>query len=772
MQANKEVDVVKRYKRVIDALIPYQQSGKLLEGINKFSSRLPSSVRGIIKEEVLRLTSLTNASADNSDFAAFPVQRFSHFGIDMQLDKVGQRILMEETAKYLDRYTVGVFESVMNSEHYQSRIRKEQQKKIAKAFTVQAQSFQDIDFGEDLAVKPRISVTCPSFEKGKSCTLACLSKQGFSVETNRIPVESSEDGIFTFSFPETKGLCKQGTQFFCVKTNSEFNKSTNRFETTFKMVPPTAKKHILAVAEYVKQSVHMLPLQRDLEVERVLQNLDRDHILSNSPWVPLFLASGKGGVSISFALMSQVNFEFNEGFKTLQGLPGKKRLNSLMPELKKFSETFLIRGKFQTKKGPVTVTASFRELNAANILAPFIKMITQTQDYSILQLRLKDITNEPKDIAYNIHDMNKRDYPELDAITYALFCKDVSKQIGELTVPEDTMSTTFPSVIIDDDKPQPVCVVLEPCLDRRCEPRYTMNKEVILKTGLLSKAVGTLDDLSASGLKLTLAPDQKVKIEKEIRVSVPDLKLKNEKYAVIHHNEATGVLRLKLPKEAKTTEGNLSNMMKANSSYFKTRDIALRQQNTFRFLWEISVRFLPCVALLITQNRHLLSRIRTAYSSFDNSDLYPFKPSNNEVQLHGLLADKNTEKPVSSALKKMLNDAQQDLHVVHAIRQSDKSIIYVEEHEFMYGKVRNQIKEHVNKKTVEATVTQMNAISCRSHQTPLTQKRLAFISSLDVELYEKLKEIQRIYTHIIYVTNMSSLHNCFLAAGISPKKKD
>lgn len=768
MHVDSETAIIKRYQKVIDALIPYQQSGKLLEGLNKFSSRLPSTVRGILKEEVIRLTSLTDAAADNSDFASYPVQRFNHFGIDMKLDKVGQKILLEETAKYLDRYTVGVFESVMNSEHYQSHIKKEQQKKIAKAFTVQAQSFNDIDFGEDLAIRPRISVVCPSFEKGRHCNIASLSPTSFKVETNRLPTEKSEDGIFTFTFPETKGLCEKGARFYCEKVSGEFNKSSGKFETLFRFVPPTSRKQMKALAHYIQQTLHMLPLERDLEVERVIQNLDRDLILANSPWIPVFLSSHGKEVQPSMALMSQVNFEFNGGFDTLNKLPSRKRLSSLMPELKKFSETFVLRGVFNTKKGPVTVMASFRELRAAKIFAPFIKMINQTQHLSVLHLRLSEITESPKQLARQIHDMSKKDYAELDDITYVLFCKDVSKQIGTLSVPKETPQATFSSVIIDSQTKESINVVLEPSLDRRSEPRYQINKAASVKTGLISSIDATLKDLSVSGLRLELNGEHDISKGQLVKVSVPELKLRNEKYSVIDYEKTSNTLRLRVPQDEQTLAETLASLVKTNAGYFKTRDIAKRQQNIYRFLWEVSIRKLPCVAILVTQNRHLLSRLSTVYGDFNANDLYPFRQSNNAVQLDGLLADKNTDKPVSSALKKMLSQAEQDMHVVHALKPKDKRIIHIEEDAFMFGKVREQITEHVHKGNIEACVTQLNAMKCKSHFTPLTQKRLAFISSIDVDLYEKLKDLQKVYSHVIYVTNMSSLHNAFLASELKP----
>ena len=771
MKKIDEKEVLKKYSKIIDALIPYEHQGKSLEGLNKFSAVLPTNVRNAIKEEVKRLTSLTDASADNSLFASYPVQRFKHFGIDMKLDKVGQKILLQESAKYLDRYTVGVFESVMNSDHYQSHIKQAQQQKIAQAFSVQAQSFADIDFGHDLAVRPRISVTCSHFDKGKSCAVASLSNKVFKIETNRIPEDTNEEDLYVFVFPEIHGLCAKGTKIHCLKSSGGFNKTTHKFETEFTFVPPTPRQLIEAISHYISQMVHMLPLERDLELERVIQNLDRDHILANSPWIPLFLSSKGSQVSIDLVLMSQVNFEFNGGFNTIDKLPGKKRLNTLMPELKKFSEIFLLRGVFNTKNGPITVSASIRELQASKILAPFIKMINQTQALSVLQLRLVPITDAPKDLAYEIHDMSKRDYPEIDDITYVLFCKDVSEQIGTLTVPEDTPNAKFPSVIIDKEESKSPQVLLESTLERRTQARYKIDKPAVIRTGLLSKVDAVVEDMSEGGMKLSVNEPAQFESGQSIKVSSTELKIKNEKYNVVAYDEVTGSLRLIISDESTELKQHLANLIESNASYFKARNLELKQHNIYRHLWELSIRHIPCVAILVTHNRHIISRLSTVYCSPSSKDLYPFKPGNNKIPMHGFFADKDAEKPASTLLQNMLSHAQPNAHVVHALRPKDKRIIFVEESAFLYGKVRDQIITHVGKGEIEACVTQINAIKCKSHHTPLTKKRLAFISTIDLELYEKMKDLQKVYTHVIYMTNMSSLHNAFLASAIKPVKK-
>ncbi|MFC3093823.1 PilZ domain-containing protein [Alteromonas sediminis] len=767
MSTNSEADIIKQYKKLIDALIPYQQENKLLEGLNKFSSRLPAKVRNIIRDEVIRLTSLTDASADNSAFASFPIKKFKHFGISMRLDKVGRQILEQETAKYFDRYTVGVFESVMSSEHYQSHIKQEQQKKIVSAFTVQAQSFDDIDFGSDLAISPNFSVTSSHFEKNKACILSSLSGRRMKVQSKRMPHEAPEDDLFTFVFPEVKGLCSAGTILKFRKVGSEFNQVSNRFETEFEIAPQTDKKLVQRVETFVARSVNQFPLERELEVERVLQDLDRDHIFAHSPWIPAFLTCKNGVYQVSKALMTKVNFEFNHGFETLSHFPNTKSLTRIMRELKKFGETFLLKGTFNTKKGDVTVCATHRELVANKLLAPFIKMVMASNEYTVLQFRLCEISAEHREAAFSIHDIQSRDYPTLGVLSHILFCKDITQWVGKLKVPDSTQMKAFPSAIIDQERLDPIAIVMEPELDRRAEPRYIMNKQASVKSGFFKAHSAVLQDLSISGLKLKLEGENMAKLDQQIRVSVPELKLRNQKYDVVHFDTSTQVVRLKVPTNV---QSGIHGLMRSNSGYFKQRDIANQQKNIHRFLWELSIRNLPCACVLITQHRQLFSRLRTVYIDNKCTDLYPFEQTNHQVLLHGFLADKDATKPKSEILYRMLSQAEQDAQVIHAMRKKDRQIIFVPEQNFLFGKVRHQIAGFVLKGEVEACVTQLNAIKCQSETTPLTAKRLAQISKIDMEAYEKLKTVPTVYTHVLTMSNVSPFHQSLLKSGISPEK--
>lgn len=768
-----EAVVIKQYKSLIDKLIPLQQEDRLLEGLNKFSNKLNSRVRNIIKEEVIRLTSLTDASADNSEFAKFPVLKFKHFGIPMRLDKVGQEVLLRETKRFLDRYTVGVFESVMNSDHYQSIIKQEQQEKIAKAFSVESQYFNDINFANDLAIRPNFTVFSPTFDKGKSCPLASLSLTGMVVETKRAPVIETEDSVFVFTLPKVNGLTDRVCEITFVLQNSRFNKEMTVFESSFRLAPGTPKKFVARLAKYIAASVHQFPLQRDLEIERVMQNLERDRILANSPWIPVFLGHKKGELSPLFELMTTANKDYNKQFSCLKDLPIGKIFQNLVKELEQHQESFLLTGSIDNKGQEVHVAATHRQLANNGLIKQFIERATQTDKFRVIQFRLESVSPSHKSVAFDIHDIIATEYEDLTAISHILFCKDVTSWIGNLQISKPEPLKPFPKSIIDDLSRWPINVVMEDQADRRSEVRYLMNTPAKVKTSLFRQHDATLNDLSASGLKLTLANPDEVKFETLVKISIKALKLNAQKYQIVKFNSDTGVLHLKLPEQTvKADSQKLKGVFSNNVDYFTQRDLSIRQRNIYRFLWELSVRNLPCASVLITNNRFTIDRLKTVYHKEDCFDLEPFSVIANEVPLHGFLADKDATGPKSQLLTDLLRGKIHDSHVIHVVRNKDKQIIFIKEHDFWFGKVRNQISEHVAKNSVATCVTHLNIMRCSEHATSLTTKRFAQLSKIDINIYNKLNTIQKGYTHVLYITNVSTFHNVLLKFGIYPEVKE
>jgi hypothetical protein len=207
-----------------------------------------------------------------------------------------------------------------------------------------------------------------------------------------------------------------------------------------------------------------------------------------------------------------------------------------------------------------------------------------------------------------------------------------------------------------------------------------------------------------------------------------------------------------------------------NSQYFGQRDLAVRQKNIYRFLWELCIRNLPCASVLITSNRFSIDRLKTVYHERDSEDLKPFSALGNEVPLHGFLSDKDETKPKSSLLDAMLRRGLQDAHVIHVMRLKDNRIIFVDEQDYLYGKARKQISDLSKESKVDTVVTKLSAISCKSPTTPLTSKRLAQLSKIDIDMYEKLLAMQKGYTHVLYISNVSCFQKALLDNDLAPFK--
>ena len=134
-------------------------------------------------------------------------------------------------------------------------------------------------------------------------------------------------------------------------------------------------------------------------------------------------------------------------------------------------------------------------------------------------------------------------------------------------------------------------------------------------------------------------------LQPELRVSVPDLKIKNEKYRVVHYDKSSGTVRLCLQDDGKKSKtcANVDAMVEENTAYFKLRDVARIQRATHRFIWELAVRHMPSLSVLCVMNRHILDRLKTVYQSDASDDLYPFSRTQNIIPLHGFLLIKRNQ---------------------------------------------------------------------------------------------------------------------------------
>lgn len=758
--------VLKQYQSLIRALIPYEQENRLLEGLNRFSGRLPSHIRRLVRDEVIRLTSLTDAPADNSAFAQFPVFKFKHFGVDMRLDKVGAQILKKESSLYQERYTVGVFESLTNSAFYQAHIKEAQHKKIVDAFSVQQQSQTDIDFGNDIALAPNFQLASPDFEKGRHCVVSSLAFNRLSLETKR-PPKAQNGEKYTFAMPEVFGqYAKHGAMTYRLQEIT-FNKQTERYESHFVLEAEQNKKQQQQLQRYIKGARYQQPLQRELELERAMQDLERDRVLLHSAWTPLLIDTIAGIPRPVAALLTMENNRQNQHRTALQALSGKDHFARLFQELDAYGEAFVLTGTITTRRGQLDIVSTHRQLLALNQFTPLYYVLSKADNFSCIQCRMAGVSKQNRQTAYAIHDINADEQQVLSHASHLIYYTDITHRLGAVSLTKPCQLGPVHKECLAESHCWPVQLIMDNDLERRQEDRYALNKPATVKTGLLSTLNAQVADISARGIRLifTVPPDTTAGIV--MKVSVPALKIKSEKYQLIDFCRDTLTGRFRHTGK-RSPAALIHQAVEASQAYYRARNLNLQSRQRHHFVWELAVRAHPCAAVLCINNRYLLDRLKTLYQPDSCTDLYPFAVENNIAPLHGFLADRDADKPRSALLTALFNNQIDNTGIVHCVRNADSKLVYVSEQDFLYKAIRANISAHLAEDKTQLCVTRMQMSLCRSEPTVLSRKRLAQLSKVDKSLYEKLLAMQQGYTNVLYLSSESSIHTALVRAGLKP----
>ena len=283
--------------------------------------------------------------------------KFKHFGIDMRLDQLGEDILYKETERYFNKYTVGVLETVTSSEYYQNRLKAENQKKIVEHFRVDAQSLNDISFGEDIAVQHDELVECEYGEKFEQYEVIEVGTSFLKIQNRRI-FSIKKGTSVKVHLEKSSPLALSSTTLHCVAMVSNFNKVSSRHELILEFTDSTVKR---VSKEYSKllneRSIHF-PLEKSLESERTTQIIERNILFATSPWIPVFYNKGDDEVCI---LLTERNIRENKNLAAMHELPTARFFNRILEEMKCKDEAYLFQGKVESKNGFIRIAASLSQ---------------------------------------------------------------------------------------------------------------------------------------------------------------------------------------------------------------------------------------------------------------------------------------------------------------------------------------------------------------------------------------------------------------------------
>ena len=750
-----ESEIIKQYQPVINALLPYANDGRLLEGLNRFTNRLSNKVRKVLKEEVERLMSQTFESADNSAFAAFPVRDFKHFGIDMRLDQLGENILSKETERYFNKYTVGVLEAVTSSEYYKNRLRVENQKKIVEHFRVDAQSLHDIDFGDDIAVQHEETVDCEYNDSMDQHEVVEIGASYVKIQSRRV------FGIKTgwnvkVHVEKSSPLATNGTTLICVANKANFNKSTGRHELRLDFTESTVNRIKTNLTKLINERAVHFPLEKSLESEKTTQIIERNILFATSPWIPLFHSKDDDEVSI---LLTERNIRENKNLAIVQELPTTRFFKRIAKEMSCKDEAYLFQGKVESKLGNIRIAASLAQLLNNGLLETFLYHARKTSSLKVMQVRAKSVSSETCEELLNSLNSNSS---LLCSTNTVFFVRDVTSQVLPALPDDISQAKPLPKQFIDNDERMSFKLYMEDMINRRSEPRYMLNKTASITVGLLKRIDGELLDISISGAKIRVPIDMLTNVPYNIKVDIKSIGLRSAQYKVVNKCSRTGIIRLVASgKNKQSTRKTLHNLINKNSDYFAKRDKSASERENFNALWELAARYLPSLGVVCVSPKASRELIKTVYADSFPRDAGPFRGDGSRLYMHGIFADMDKDKPQSTLLTSIVDGSTMRHSVIHCRHRAKKNIYPLTNEQFFQVE-RENLRNLTLKRMTDIFVCDVQGFTVNAYTIPLVQKRMEWLSSNDKSLANIFKKTLSLYTHAVFCTDISLLHSALI----------
>jgi hypothetical protein len=124
--------------------------------------------------------------------------------------------------------------------------------------------------------------------------------------------------------------------------------------------------------------------------------------------------------------------------------------------------------------------------------------------------------------------------------------------------------------------------------------------------------------------------------------------------------------------------------------------------------------------------------------------------------------------PDSSVLRRLLQQAERYHLAIHCERKTDNKLINLTQVQCFESSLRYKIKQSLENEETQLYVAGIECQKNESINSPMTKQRLALLSRIDLDVYEKLQALQQNYSHIIHIIDLSALLNSFIKAAIVP----
>ncbi|MCV2883816.1 PilZ domain-containing protein [Aestuariibacter sp. AA17] len=747
--------VVDQYQGVIRALVPFAARGKLQEGLNKFSSRIPAVYLSEIEYEVTRLAAPCDKNASSRQFAKELTSIVKVGKVKVELDSVGRRILDDELVKYNNLYTHGVYEAITSESRYYAQIAKESRERVEQDYSVDCAVSLNDTLPADPHLVPDFTVHSTEFDDGRPQTIHALSKNKLLIATSFKPPCFLGEKV-AFTFPAIANLSIEPMHIEYQYDGVKPLKGRGKYAAKF--VLHGFEKWAEKVSRYIQAQLTVCPLVAEQEAQRTKQMLYCDALLSNS-------------ASQALLCSEQLDYLRPEYWLSLSlGQPNALLLSlcanamkQVSQDLEKMSESYQFQFTDIIDNKPVRYVGTLRQLKQDRLLGSFIKY--GQENHTLKVLRISAAKNTAPEVKATLAQLTSPISNADKRFSTALFVTDVTHELNGFRVHEPISTHFIAEKYVEKTLLPSPRISIAPYSDRRENERYAMNAKVKVRTHWLKSKQGRVVNISSTGLCLFLdaPPDT---LPKRLAVKLDNNAFIGFVYRVVAYNPQTGKVNLHISrKHQKKKQLFFGNFFAKHYDYLSQRETSSADRHLFDYFWAFSSSCLPGVQILIGEGEDIPQRLRFAKTDGKHKSLYPFKMADRQLATHGWLVDDPENSSHSTKLKTILSASDSTDRSWFFAKLSNGKYVNLRQSALSKKAQREKIYQGIKEKSGMMIAHSLISSTYLPLDNYWYQKRCTKLSKVDKLAFNRIKKQESEFIRVLNIVPVTLLHQNILLIG-------
>lgn len=571
---------------VIDQLIPYYQTSEFETLFQKITANDTTNAKFLLKMELARRAAPCVRVIDFRNTAGTAAKPVEVNGIKLYITDEDAEVLNAELKLYRGKYTMGVYEKVMDAHKNRSSEAKfkEDNDIVPVADMIEKLDVDEVRFAsyfyrseERMLYSSPAVLNIPGLDP-IDCKTSDLSCGGIKLSVEKIPpFQRNQQCTITFT-----GLKQVVADPKDVLTDAPYNLLASETKNGKNWVIAVKKIKSPAFESVIDDFIQSNKLKYSVSVDNLLTAVEtkgyEQSYMPRTVALPLFF-SNEEIPNLIYCLKSENNQKSIEYWRDesnkdrLPTLFPPKRIMRYLPKDKECIETFIYSFRFEAQNKTHFFSATIEELEESNLKRLFFTFGSARPSWRVFKFSIEkcDLSENNVEryiedgLPEAIHDRTRKDLLSIGYLGQLIEIKDSEHSISDYKEnPVTDQDANDLQIFAHGQTTVPCKIELLHYIKMRKEPRYAHSTPVTLLLANGKTVSGQTNDISTMGLQLVFTEAQQVNRRDVVFVSFPklqtltdDMKLKILPYKIVHFNQQKTILHLEIEGSAQEHVGRI-----------------------------------------------------------------------------------------------------------------------------------------------------------------------------------------------------------------------